>query len=502
MSGSWGGGYVTDIEYTRGYFISQSPHILALSCLIGGIAVDAPWDNPTLHYLELGCGRGVNACVLAAANPGWQVTGIDFMPAAVADARRLAAEAGLDNVRFIEADLADFAETAQAAALAEADIVSAHGMWSWVGDAVRAGIVRLVAAKLCAGGIMHLSYNALPAQQGLLAMQRLLREAGRRLAGRSDLQVVAGREVVQALAAAGGAHLTNTKTVRELVADLANMPVAYLAHEYMNEAWRPCFHADVAADLAAARLDFAGSSRLVENFVDLLLTPEQRAIHDRFDDPLMRELVIDTCINRTLRHDIYVRGATRLSVAARDAALGRVHLVLATAPENFRYVLKMPAGEAALDESQYRPMVEALAGGVRSIAELAALGGGARVNLPEVAMVLAGTYQALVASRPEAAAETPVHRFNLATARRDVRLDNLNGTSVMASMRLGAGYPCRAAETLVAARIGATGEVPDPVAFAAELLPDGPDEERDGLAATLKTVLGDRLAVWQRLGVV
>jgi len=502
MSGSWGGGYVTDIEYTRGYFISQSPHILALSCLIGGIAVDAPWDNPALHYLELGCGRGLNACVLAAANPGWRVTGIDFMPAAVADARRLAAEAGLDNVTFIEADLSDFAETAQAAALPEADIVSAHGVWSWVGDAVRAGMVRLVAAKLRAGGIMHVSYNALPAQQGVLATQRLMREAGRRLAERSDRQVVAGREVVLALAAAGGTHLTGTAVVRDLMEELADMPVAYLAHEYMNAAWRPCFHGDVAADLAGARLDFAGSARLIENFVDLLLTPEQRAIHDRFDDMLMRELVIDTCINRTLRHDIYVRGATRLSVAARDAALGRVHLALATAPENFRYVLKMPAGEAALNESQYRPMVAALAYGPCSIAALAALSGGTAVNLPEVAMVMAGTYQALVASRPEAGADARVHRFNQAVARRDVRLENLNGTSVLASLRLGAGCPSRGAETLVAAQIGANGAVPDPVAFAAALLPGEPDAARDDLAATLKTVLHDRLAVWQRLGIV
>ena len=193
MSTSWSAGYVTDIAYTAGYFVSQSPPMLALACLINGYAVDAPWDNRAMHYLELGCGRGVNACVIAAANPGWTVTAIDFMPAAIADARRLAAEAGLDNITFIEADLSSFAETAQGTALPEVDIITTHGVWSWVGDPVRAGIVRLAAAKLRAGGLMHLSYNALPAQQGLLGMQRVMREAGLRQAGRSDRQVVAGR---------------------------------------------------------------------------------------------------------------------------------------------------------------------------------------------------------------------------------------------------------------------------------------------------------------------
>lgn len=502
MSGSWNSGYVTDVEYGRGYFTSQSPHILALSCLINGFAVDAPWDTPHRHYLELGCGRGVNACVIAASNPGWQVTAIDFMPAAIADARRLAAEAGLENIAFVEADLSDFTETLQGRALPEADIITSHGVWSWVGDAVRAGIVRLVAAKLRAGGLMHLSYNALPAQQGTLAMQRVMREAGIRLAGRSDRQVAAGREIVLALAAAQATHLTATPLVRELLDRLDHMPVSYLAHEYMNEAWHPCFHADVAHSLAAAKLDFAGSSRLTENFVDLLLTPEQRAIHDRFDDPIMRELVIDTCTNRTLRHDIYIRGATRWSVSARDAALGRVRLALATEPDQFRYVLKIPAGQAQLNEAYYRPMVAALAQGSRSIAELIALGGPSTspANQGEVAMVLAGTYQALVVSDDRAAPTERIHRFNMAMARRDVRPDTPNAPSAMASLRLGAGAPARAVEVLVAAHIGLTGAVPDPATLASEILPEGPGREE--LAGHIASALNDRLAVWQRLGIV
>ena len=502
MTEDWGQGYVTDVEYVAGYFISQSPHILALACLINGVAVDAPWDNPHLHYLELGCGRGLNACVLAASNPGWRVTGIDFTPSAVADARRVAAAAGLDNITFIEADLAHFARSAEAAALPAADVISAHGVWSWVADPVRAGIVRLAASHLRAGGLLHLSYNALPAQQSMLAMQRVMRETGRRLAGRSDQQAAAGRAVVAQLAAANARHLTSTEMVRDLIGDLDGMAVAYLAHEYMNDTWRPCFHADVAADLRAAKLDYAGSARLVENFADLMLTPEQRAIHDRFDDPLVRELVVDTCINRTLRHDVYVRGASRLSTAARDAALGRVHLALATEPGKFRYVLQMPAGEATLNEASYRPMVAALAEGPRSIADLIAARGAMAepANYAEIAMVMAGTYQALVTSRPGAPPDARAQRFNRVQAGRDLRLDNLNATSAMASTRLGTGYPCRAIEALVASRIGPDGTPPDPASLAAEILPPGP--ARDEFARVLQTVLTDRLEVWRGLGIV
>jgi SAM-dependent methyltransferase len=452
--------------------------------------------------LELGCGRGLNACVLAAANPDWRVTGIDFMPAAIAEARRLAAEAGLDNLAFIEADLSDFVDTEQGRALPEADVVTAHGVWSWVADPVRAGIVRLLAAKLRAGGLFHVSYNALPAQQALLGMQRLMREAGRRQPGRSDRQVLAGRALARELAEAGALHLTSTETVREVLPHLETLPPAYLTHEYMNESWRPCFHADVAAALAPARLEYAASVRLMENFPEMMLTPAQRAIQDRFDDPLMRELVTDTCINRTLRHDVYVRGATRLSARARDAALGAVPMALATAPEAFVYTLKLPAGEAQLPEPAFRPLVEALAHGPRDIASLIAARGAGPGNPGEVAMVLAGTLQALVATRPDAPPSARAQRFNTALARRHVRLDALNAAIVAASGRLGAGLPMRAGELLLVARIGEAGGVPDPLAFAAELLPAGTEAERAALADTLAMILRDRLAVWQRAGVV
>ena len=125
---------------------------------------------------------------------------------------------------------------------------------------------------------------------------------------------------------------------------------------------------------------------------------------------------------------------------------------------------------------------------------------GSSASPGEVAMVLAGTYQALVVSDAAAGPSARSHRFHTAMARRDARPDTLNATSAMTSVRLGTGYPARAAETMVAARIGNTGEVPDPAAFAAEMLPPGP--ECDKLAQVIATVLHDRLAVWRGLGIV
>ena len=255
----WGSGYVTDVAYMPGYYRQQAPQIMALACLLGGVASPLPGPDGTVNYLEIGCGQGFGAMLLAASNPNWRVTAIDFNPAHIATARAWAAEAGLQNVSFLEADVATLAEDVASAQVPEADFVSMHGVWSWVPPVVQAGIVRLLKAKVRPGGAVHVSYNVLPAWGAALGMQRLLREGSRRLASRSDRQAEEGLKLVQALHAADALQFRNSSFINGLIERMDTMPRQYLAHEYINDAWAPCFHGDVAMALADAKLEWVGS---------------------------------------------------------------------------------------------------------------------------------------------------------------------------------------------------------------------------------------------------
>ena len=148
-----------------GYYPNQSPLHLHLACLLGGVAGIEITPETPLSYLELGCGHGFSALVLAASNPAWRVTGIDFHPAHIATARELAAEAGIANAVFIEADLATLVSDSLASDIPPADVATMHGLWSWVADPVRDGIVGLLDSKVRPGGIVQMSYNALPGWQ-------------------------------------------------------------------------------------------------------------------------------------------------------------------------------------------------------------------------------------------------------------------------------------------------------------------------------------------------
>src|SRR3954453_647077 len=97
----WGGGYVTDITYaSTGWYRQQSPINMVLASLIGGASASLPGPGDKIMMLELGCGVGYGAMVLAASNPDWTVTSVDFNPAHIAGAREWAAEAGLTNITF------------------------------------------------------------------------------------------------------------------------------------------------------------------------------------------------------------------------------------------------------------------------------------------------------------------------------------------------------------------------------------------------------------------
>jgi SAM-dependent methyltransferase len=454
MSG-WGSGYVTDITYMTGYYRQQSPALISLACLLGGVAAPMPAGDDPVSYLELGCGQGFGALILAASNPAWTVTAIDFNPAHIAAARAWAADAGITNVSFLEADLSTLAEDAGIAAVPEADFVSMHGVWSWVPPIVQAGIVRLLRARVRPGGAVHVSYNALPAWGAALGMQRLLRECGRRLGSRSDRQAEEGLKLVQQLKAANALQLARSPWVGSLIERMGTLPAQYLAHEYINDSWAPCFHADLAGALADAKLEWVGSVNLVENFPDLTLSDEQRAVAQRFDDPLLRELVKDACLDRSLRHDVFVRGARRLNPAMRDAALMDVSLALNISPSDMPYEAEMPAGRAQLSEGFYGPITRALAEGPRRVGDLLALPTleGNRNNPAELIGILAGLDLAEPALRPGAEPAPQALRFNRVTTASLLRTENLARPIAAASHALGTGAPATLFDLYVLDRV-------------------------------------------------
>lgn len=508
---SWGGGYVTGVPYAPGYYGEQSPRMMAVAALVNGYEAALPGRDRDCHFVDIGCGRGYTALVLAATNPGWQVTGLDFSPAHIAGARAMAAQANISNCRFIEADFTDFAGDG----VADFDAASLHGVWTWVAPAVRQGILRLLGRKLKPGGLCHVSYNVLPAWRGMIGLQRLMREAGVRSGFRADRQAERGFAVVKRLAEAGGEAIDPmAKTIIEHCAD---KPMAYLAHEFMNEAWAPCFHHDIAADFAGIKMSYAGSPRLLENFPTLILDDTARAIAGEFEDPSMIELLKDVTMGQPLRHDVFVRGAIRLDAAARALAIGRVRVGLAVPYERRALAFNAPVGRATMSAALYEPAFARLRQGPATIGDLL---DAARRESPEATLdnpgellaMLIGTGQAVLVADELAPMDECCVRLNAAMFAEKMRGGRLMQATAVAVPGLGGGLTLpglaafavlRQHDWLSEATIG--GVLPQPTdetfaAWAASAAPGGDAADRERIVAALTAFFAEDAPMLARLG--
>ncbi|GGH20238.1 S-adenosylmethionine-dependent methyltransferase [Alsobacter metallidurans] len=507
MSGlpGWSRGYPVTRIYPPSWHGFQAPAHLRAVCALAGARWDVDPAAP-LAIAEIGCGTGYTASLLAAGNRHASVIGIDYNPAQIAEARRLAAEAGLANLRFIEADLAECGDAA-IDALPEFDVITVHGVWSWVADPVRDGILRIIRRRLKAGGIALVSYNALPGAAAAMGLARLargeIRKAGDPLQG-----VQAARALTERLIAARAPHLLPSSWRRVLTGDAPGASDGYLIHEFQTEHWRPSFFEDVADAMASARCDFVGSATVDENFPQMSLDPAQRALWDEAGSEAERQLIFDLCVQRAFRRDVYMRGRRALD---RESAVDGLWVAAVTHAQG-EMEFTTQAGVATLSSAQVAPIRASLASGPKTIAALRTLPGCDGLTASELLAVLLGSRTAAPLWRdpgadPEmATASDSAHRFNAVAAREFAPHGVGRAQLGLASLALGGATPASALELAVAQRLLEDPATHDDAALIAARLPPAgavpAAEIMAGLEAAIADILRDKAPAWRALDVI
>lgn len=159
-------GYITDVTYTDAFYGNLNPVLLNY---IAGINGMNPSDNlQKFDYCELGCGKGLTLNLLADANPDSRFYGVDLNYEHVRHARETAEAGGLQNVTYIEQSFANLLRQD----LPDFDYITLHGVYSWISPELRTSIVEFIGRKLKPGGIVMVSYNALPGK----ALEKSLRD--------------------------------------------------------------------------------------------------------------------------------------------------------------------------------------------------------------------------------------------------------------------------------------------------------------------------------------
>ncbi|NMJ39937.1 methyltransferase domain-containing protein [Roseomonas sp. JC162] len=489
-----------DIRYVAAFDPDISPARVQVALALHDTLWNPP-DRERMTFLDIGCGRGLTSCMLAAANPGWDVIGLDLQPVHIAEAREIAAEAGLDNARFIEADLAELDEESSAALLPEVDIVICNGVWTWVPDPVRQGIVTLLKSRLRAGGVVLMGYNSLPGFADCIVLQRILYEVSEGVAGSESEKGAAALAVLEQLRDSGSPYLPHPKVLSHVI-EAARTAPAYMAHEWFTPFWRPVFHADLARDLAAARLDYGGPARPAASLLHLNLDPARRDAMAQLPATMDPETVGDAFLERRFRSDLFIRGRR----PGGRQTLGDIRFALGVNPEHAVMRIGTQTGVANLGEAAEQAILGALAAGPQRVRDLVALPACAGLTEADVALMLFDTFTAHplwrdIPNDPAFAARAA--RCNHVIARRLGREAFASKAPLGAVVpALGSAFALGMADLAVIAAI--QGGVPaDPEALARRLTPRRDDP--DAVATVRKAVeatLTHHLGAWRALGVV
>lgn len=401
-------GYATDVPYLRTFFPELAPAWLDHVAVVSGFA--PPAREAGFAFCDLGCGQGVTTAILAATNLRGRFYGIDAQPLHIEHACRFAAEAEIVNAEF---RLADFTVAAEMD-LPGFDYIVAHGVYSWVNTESKAALRAFIDRRLKPGGLVYLSYNAIPGRAADLPFQRLMWALGSASAGDSLARYRAAAAIVRSIADLKPSALNASTFLNRLKNKKTTFLESYFVHELMTENWEPLCVTEVRSAMATIGLIPVGSAALMENFDSLVLGRAARKTLASISDNDVRELARDFLINRSFRRDVFVRAGPRFDDENRQKWLRSSMFALSRPRRTIGYSKATPAGRLDYDNAAARAIISGLSEGPATLAAITA-----DTVLPAQDMLANMlVHCATGAVRPVESSHAPVTALNQAICRR------------------------------------------------------------------------------------
>jgi hypothetical protein len=298
-----------------------------------------------------------------------------------------------------------------------------------VAPKTQAALRRLIDRHLKPGGLLYVSYNAMPGWAVDLPFQRLLRQLAQSHVGDTVQRVAAALATVNALTELGVPALAASR-----VAALARQASPFdLAHHYMVSAWRPLFVTELRAVMRDIGLTPTGSATLMENYDSFVLGCKARELLAAIEDEDTREMVRDYLIHQRFRRDVFIKDGRRIDDRERRERLMRSRYALTRPPAAIELFVTTPAGTLRFDNDTARTIIDRLTEGPTSLVELAA----AASEPEETVLANALTLCAAGAVQPVAEGVASVARVNDAIVRR------LGGTDEVPALALPCGTGLR-----------------------------------------------------------
>ena len=226
---------------------------------------DTP-DLETARVLEIGCSFGGNILPFALANPNAEVIGVDLSKTQVDEGNRIIQHIGLTNIKLIHQNILEFGED-----MGEFDYIICHGVYSWVPDIVKEGIIKVIKKHLSKTGVAVVSYNTYPgwksveiSKEAMLFREKFLKD-----------------------------HSHLNERIRNSMKTILEKDDYYILHEYFEEYNDPCYLYDFNKKLLENDLIHVTDSELTKSFPTLSEEVAEKIKVEAGENHIVREQYYD-----------------------------------------------------------------------------------------------------------------------------------------------------------------------------------------------------------------
>ncbi len=353
-------GYVVDIPYEAHFFRDITPAHIESVLAFCGVSLPKRKEGEPLRYLELGYGQGMSLNIHAATCQG-EFWGTDFNPDHCLAARTLADKSGV-QCHILNDSFEEILTKSKNGTLPQFDIISLHGVWSWITEENREEILKIISSNLKVGGAVYVSYNCMPGWADFAPMRELLLYHAKTInaAKGSVSQVQEAYGFISQLEKSNALYFQRNSNATAKFKSLADKSVSYVAHEYLNESWYVPYFKDVASDFAKAKCHFVSSSRLLNQLRISVPAPIQEMLAG-IDDVVLRETVRDFALNTQFRSDIFIKGTNYTTEEESQHRDKDMAFALCVPQETVTYEITVASGQLQLKEDVCKPLVEFIA---------------------------------------------------------------------------------------------------------------------------------------------
>ncbi|NKD55665.1 MULTISPECIES: methyltransferase regulatory domain-containing protein [unclassified Haematospirillum] len=312
------------VPYDSYPFAQTHPaHLMTLGRLFG---MQAP-DIATARVLELGCASGWNIIPIAADYPHATVVGVDLSSVQIEEGRRHIQALGLDNIRLNCASITDIDET-----WGTFDYIICHGVLSWVPEAVRDHIFKVMKHNLTANGIAYVSYNTLPGWNQV----RSVRDMMRYHADNFSDPVEKASQALSILKFAADNTNPGRKGYLEILKEemtlLEGHSKSYILHEHLEAENHQYYFHQFAGQAKDNGLAYLGDAMLPSMYVGNL-APNASKVLGEIEDIVRLEQYMDFVTNRRFRSTLLCHDTIALDRTINPEKLSGYSFVSHLAPQ-------------------------------------------------------------------------------------------------------------------------------------------------------------------------